>query len=517
MHFLITGATGYIGKHILCRLLELGHRVTAVARPRNGRLRERLAQVLAPFGLPPGLLTPPALETEAGDITQYRCALDAASIARLRGCEIRAFIHCAGLTRFDAHLSDEISLNNRQGTENAYRLCEDLGIDRFHHLSTAFVAGDHTQSFGPGDLDVGQGFNNPYEASKFAAERFLDRAGHTSRIRTTVYRPSIVVGGQAIGENNVVNTVYTFLKAIHFLRECWRRDVERGRDTFTRHGVEPRGDDLHIPMRVAADPDTLINLVSIDTVVDTVIHRILSTWDRGGVVQLTAQDFRLQALRDAFCKVMHVTGSRFVGPADFEREPRNVVEEHFHRVTRVYAPYLLRSPVFANTRLGFPHSVDPEAIARDFLDQSNLENRGRKRDSINKLALDTLGVSDPADYFERLVNRDLGGGFLQRIAYVDARIRFRIHGERPFDQVIHFDHGRARYANGQQSSKADCCYELHQDLFIQVIKGEVDLRKAFFQGRLKISGNRETGLKFGTLIDAYYQRIDEHIIDEVAV
>ena len=47
------------------------------------------------------------------------------------------------------------------------------GLDGFTHVSTAYVAGTHAGEFTEDDLDVGQGFRNSYERSKFEAEQLV--------------------------------------------------------------------------------------------------------------------------------------------------------------------------------------------------------------------------------------------------------------------------------------------------------------------------------------------------------
>ena len=47
-------------------------------------------------------------------------------------------------------------------------------------MSTAYVAGDHSGDFAELDRDLGQGFNNTYEQSKWEAERLVRRARRAS-------------------------------------------------------------------------------------------------------------------------------------------------------------------------------------------------------------------------------------------------------------------------------------------------------------------------------------------------
>ncbi|WP_156302431.1 SDR family oxidoreductase, partial [Methylogaea oryzae] len=165
--------------------------------------------------------------------------LSEADRAELRRQGVRAVLHSAGLTRFEEELAERLDWFNRQGTVHAYRLARDLGAAEFHHVSTAFVAGegDAEGAFSAADLERGQRFRNPYEKSKFEAERFLRAAHAEDGMPINVYRPSICVGGvPPIGKGQSTSTVYAFLKAGHFLKTATLRDLKRGAGSFSRGG-----------------------------------------------------------------------------------------------------------------------------------------------------------------------------------------------------------------------------------------------------------------------------------------
>ena len=78
-------------------------------------------------------------------------------------------------------------------------------------MSTAYVAGTHEGAFSEDDLDVGQGFHNAYEATKFEAE-CLVRA-HAEHMQIQVFRPSIIVGDSTTGRTSSFNVIYAPLRA----------------------------------------------------------------------------------------------------------------------------------------------------------------------------------------------------------------------------------------------------------------------------------------------------------------
>jgi nucleoside-diphosphate-sugar epimerase len=84
-------------------------------------------------------------------------------------------------------------------------------LDRLSYVSTAYVAGEPRRLFGEHELDVGQRFRNPYERSKFEAERMVRERAHGLPLQ--VLRPSIVVGDSRTGRTSSFNVLYGPLKA----------------------------------------------------------------------------------------------------------------------------------------------------------------------------------------------------------------------------------------------------------------------------------------------------------------
>src|SRR5205823_6206999 len=104
-------------------------------------------------------------------------------------------IHSAASVSFSLPL-DESRAINVEGTRSILDLAELAqrrgGLRRLSYVSTAYVAGDRRGVFGEDDLDLGQGFRNPYEQSKFEAEKLV--RSRMDWVPTQVFRPSIVVG-----------------------------------------------------------------------------------------------------------------------------------------------------------------------------------------------------------------------------------------------------------------------------------------------------------------------------------
>jgi thioester reductase-like protein len=191
---LLTGATGFVGQEILNRFLDRGRRVYALVRAEND---DAAAGRLAPHA---------NLIPLAGDIEVPGLGLSSPP------GDISTIVHCAASVSFDLSLADSRRVNV-DGTRNVLELakrCEKL--ERLSYVSTAYVAGEPRRLFQEDELDVGQRFRNPYEQSKFEAERMLRERANGLPLQ--VLRPSIVVGDSRTGRTSSFNVLYGPLKAL---------------------------------------------------------------------------------------------------------------------------------------------------------------------------------------------------------------------------------------------------------------------------------------------------------------
>jgi long-chain acyl-CoA synthetase len=214
MSLLLTGSTGFVGMEILARYLErtdaqvfLAVRAhdddEAEARVEKAleclfgdkrAYRDRVAAVRADIESPDLGLSTTARETLAKQVT--------------------SIVHCAASVSFSLPLEQSRSVNV-DGTRRVLELAELCarhgGLERLSYISTAYVAGAHAGPFGEDDVDIGQTFRNPYEQSKFEAERLVRT--YAERLPIQIFRPSIVVGERTTGWTASFNVLYTPLKA----------------------------------------------------------------------------------------------------------------------------------------------------------------------------------------------------------------------------------------------------------------------------------------------------------------
>jgi amino acid adenylation domain-containing protein/thioester reductase-like protein len=198
---LLTGATGFLGIHLLRELLErTGAALTCLVRGRDDshaleRLVEQWAWYFGARRIPDG-----RVKVVAGDAGEPAFGLRARRWRSLaEGTE--HVVHAAADVRHVAP-AGEVFRANLGGTRNVIELAAAGCGTSLHHVSTIGVKGVlpavEGRTFSEQDLDVGQTPTEHYSASKLAAERavreFLASAGAGSILRVGTIAPHSVSG-----------------------------------------------------------------------------------------------------------------------------------------------------------------------------------------------------------------------------------------------------------------------------------------------------------------------------------
>lgn len=169
--YLVTGPTGFLGRHLVALLLERGHVVVALCRKGAPDLE---AQGLSVF---------------AGDV------LDGASVRKAaEGCD--GVFHCAGLVSRKREDAEALYRVNVDGTKSALDACRQAGIKRVVLASTSgTVAVSKSPEVVDERAEVPMEIISawPYYRSKLYAERAaLDR--NTSEFEVVSINPSLLLG-----------------------------------------------------------------------------------------------------------------------------------------------------------------------------------------------------------------------------------------------------------------------------------------------------------------------------------
>ena len=206
MTYFVTGATGFIGRHLVQELLAKrdGDIHVLVREPSRDKLEQIVARHWGGS---------PRVKAVTGDLNEDRLGVDAAWIDEHRG-KVDHFFHLAAI--YDMTAGDEANEKlNVVGTRNAVALANALEAGILHHTSSVAAAGLFKGNFREDMFDEGQKLPSAYHRTKFESEKI---AREESTVPWRVYRPAVVVGHSQTGEMDKIDGPYYFFKAIQKLR-----------------------------------------------------------------------------------------------------------------------------------------------------------------------------------------------------------------------------------------------------------------------------------------------------------
>ncbi len=340
---LFTGFPGFIGARLIPRLVELAPDTAFVCLVQEKFLGAAEESVRTLAKGHPG--TAGRIELVTGDITAPGLGLSrskARALARrLIGC-----YHLAAV--YDLAVARDVGMRiNVEGTRNVIEFLKGAsGLKRLDYVSTAYVSGTAVGPYRETDLDVGQGFRNHYEETKFLAELAVRESG----LPFVTYRPGIVVGDSRTGETAKFDGPYYVLGAMRLLPSP---------GVFLKIG----------------SGDSPVNVVPVDFVLESIAR--LSTWE------------------GAAGKTYHLTD-----PAPSSAQEIATLFERALGKTFVYVPVPLTLaqlalwPRLVQKTLGLP------AQALDYFDHPCQYDARRATEDLGR-----FGVSCPrfADYVQNLV------------------------------------------------------------------------------------------------------------------
>ena len=206
MAYFVTGATGFIGRHLVELLLKREGTIYVLVREGS---RGRLEELRSGWGGDADRIVP-----VVGDLSQPKLGVSEQDVAELKG-KIDHFFHLAAI--YDMTADDEANeAMNVGGTRHALELAEALRVGCFHQVSSVAVAGEYDGPFDETMFDEGQALPSPYHRTKFESEKLVrDEA----TVPWRVYRPAIVVGHSETGAMDKADGPYYAFPAIKVLRD----------------------------------------------------------------------------------------------------------------------------------------------------------------------------------------------------------------------------------------------------------------------------------------------------------
>lgn len=206
MRYFVTGATGFIGKRLVEKLLA--HRDSIVYFLIRGQSLEDVPVLRQRWR---------AEEERAiaviGDLTLPLLGIQAQQLQQLGG-NIDHLFHLGAVYNLTA--SAELQeTTNVQGTRNVVEFANAIAAGHFHLVSSIAAAGLYDGVFREDMFEEAENLEHPYFRTKHESERIV-REECTRPWR--VYRPGIVVGDSRTGEMDKIDGPYYFFKPIQKLR-----------------------------------------------------------------------------------------------------------------------------------------------------------------------------------------------------------------------------------------------------------------------------------------------------------
>ena len=207
MNYFVTGASGFIGRRLVRKLLAREGKVYFLNRESESGAIEQLR---AYWGVDDQRVIP-----ICGDLTQPRLGVSDTDLNKLRG-QVDHMFHLAAI--YDLKAGGEIQeAVNVQGTRNTVELAEAAEVGCFHLASSIAAAGMYEGVFREDMFEEAEGLDNPYYRTKHESEGIVRRECERP---WRIYRPGIVVGQSDTGEMDKIDGPYYFFKIIQKVRRA---------------------------------------------------------------------------------------------------------------------------------------------------------------------------------------------------------------------------------------------------------------------------------------------------------
>lgn len=270
MSYFLTGASGFIGRHLLEKLFDRkGHIYLLVRKTSQKRMKQLLENMDAPSK---------RISIITGDLTKKNLGVSKKNLDALKG-KVKHFFHLAAIYDMKASMDEQLAANV-EGTRHAVQLAESIKAGCFHHTSSIAAAGLYSGVFREDMFEEAEGLEHPYFKTKHDSEAVV--RNHCD-VPFRIYRPAIVLGHSQTGVIDKIDGPYYFFKLIQKMRKAFPQwmpmmGLEGGR----------------------------LNMVPVDYVVDVMDHIAHKKGLDGGCFHITDSDpKRIGTVLNTFAKAAH--------------------------------------------------------------------------------------------------------------------------------------------------------------------------------------------------------------------
>jgi NAD(P)-dependent dehydrogenase (short-subunit alcohol dehydrogenase family) len=207
MSYFVTGATGFIGRFLIDKLIRREGTIHVLVR--KGSVK-KLDALRSRWGDEEKRVV-----AVVGDLGKPRLGIAPAELAKLKG-KVKHFFHLAAVYDLAADAESQQKANI-DGTRNAVEAAEAMNAGIFHHASSIAAAGLYDGVFREDMFEEAEELDHPYFRTKHESEGIVRSE---SKVAWRIYRPAIVVGHSQTGEIDKIDGPYYFFKLIQKMRNA---------------------------------------------------------------------------------------------------------------------------------------------------------------------------------------------------------------------------------------------------------------------------------------------------------
>lgn len=324
---ILTGGSGFLGSNILLDLLsvrEVPPTIHCLVRGNeNACAHARLLAALNLARQSRSLAQVDALPSNVQVIDKDLCAVTSDDFHAVPARAV--MIHSAAMLSFDPKDRETVEKTNIDGLKRLLDCFDEKDLQRFVFVSTAFNCGTSVGEIQEHLHATDGDFNNDYERSKAIGEHHLKQWGEARHIDVSIVRPSIIMGHSSTyhpGSSN--DSYYGLVVRLAKLARIATPD--------------------QLPVRFDCVPDTLVDLIPVDAVSNTVVEEV---WDKQSGFKIThAVSGSLSRVDDLLNAINACMGRQIVQPGAFDPAELKGIELAVNQSSAIYKPYMRQSKAF---------------------------------------------------------------------------------------------------------------------------------------------------------------------------
>ncbi len=205
--------------------------------------------------------------------------------------------HCAADVNLGKDPTGRTYRINYNGTENMVKLAQLLKVKEFHYVGTAYIAGKLVGTAFE-NMPIDNGFNNPYEESKFKAEMLVRNSG----IPFTIYRPAIITGRRSDGRIRKPLAFYRILEFLGKLKSHY----------CTKHHIDHTGW-ANLQINFATVPSEHVYFVPIDYVQEAITALFQQPVNNQAYHITGESPLSTHQIENSICRVLRLDGTTVNG------------------------------------------------------------------------------------------------------------------------------------------------------------------------------------------------------------